>query len=434
MYNSTHSSLPPFYDLEDVSFEAKIIDELASKCGATAASVIRLDRSGHNKREHEGLLFEQIVKWLSPVAKSDKKQWKRLGAEFFDKTQAWGVTGEAFLSGRVVDVANIECDKNNIKTNWYGMCRKEDKNRVRMPIKSSYCEPMELLIGTQLKEMLVVPIHSNNIVVGALKLFNHAFCKKCNEKHLGFEEHIHEAKDAAECISEQWLKTYPIRCDIVSIFIDVVDSTSFLTASGYYEGARVFQLFTDIIQKEIDKIADKIDTRPLESHVATFGGMPFLDKFTGDGVLLIFPFDRLALAPTEHPEQVQIWPFILDVLTKARKGWEAILQRPECKRMLREIAMDTRPLKIAISSGPSYLCKFGDHLSAIGRPLIEAARIIELKKIYETSFEEQPGRYFSLASQQFIDDFKIKHFEQVAAAWVLRGLPGKRLIYKVHLD
>jgi class 3 adenylate cyclase len=410
----------------DEEVEKRVLKQLAQSCGATAASIIRVDRSGRNIYESDGLLFKQLVKWRSDKANADNKNWDKCRDEFYAKNETYGVTGEALLSGRIVNVSNIKPELGT----WYGNKLNSDGKWTRVQIKSSYCEPMEGLIGTSLKHMLVSPIHSNNIVVGAIKLFNHDYCETCGAQQ-GFEAHSEQAAEVADSIAKKWLNFYPIRCEVVVVFLDVTDSTSFLIASGYYDGARVFQVFTNKIQEEISRVAEEINNRPLSSSAASYGGVPFLDKFTGDGVLLIFPYDRVALKDEEHIESTHIWPHVKRVIEAAHKAWQSILESVECRRVLRETAMSTEPLKIAISSGPAYLGRFGGHLSAIGRPLIEASRILSDREIYETSFSAQRDSPHILASHQLVEDFKPANAQRLDKRWQLRGLPGNRFIYKV---
>ena len=416
------------------SFEKGILEQLAQSCGATAASIIRIDRSGRNKRESDGLLFEQLAKWLSPNAKPIGKGWTRFGDEFYGRDQTWGVTGLALLSGRVVDVSNIKPYGPNGA--WNGDSLTHDgSSRTPVTIKSTYCDVMEELIGSPLKDMLVCPVHTNNIVVGAVKLFNHDYCEKCGDGVKGFEGHLGEATKVAARLAEEWLNTHPIRCEVVTVFIDVTDSTSFLIANGYYDGARVFQVFTNAIQKEMSAVAEEIHNRPPDSRAALYGGLPFLDKFTGDGVLLIFPYDKIPLMEDEHIESKHIWPHVKRIIEAAHKAWQTILESVECRRVLREAALSTEPLKIAISSGSAYIGSFGGHLSAVGRPLIEASRILSNKDIYEASFGGQRGGPHIVASQQFVDDFELenvhKNAEKLEERWQLRGLPGNRVVYKL---
>ena len=86
-------------DVDDL-VEKEILQNIAESCGATAASLIRLDRSGRNRRDNEGLLFEQRAKWISPTAKPADDGWLVRRDEFFGRHKAWGLTGLAFLRGR----------------------------------------------------------------------------------------------------------------------------------------------------------------------------------------------------------------------------------------------------------------------------------------------------------------------------------------------
>ena len=102
--------------------------------------------------------------------------------------------------------------------------------------------------------------------------------------------------------------------------------------------------------------------------------------------------------------------------------------------------MPREPLKIAISSGPAYIGRFGGNLSALGRPLIEASRLISHKDLQKIAFEEDwkrphPDRPLILASQQFAEDFGLDQqgATTVDGRWQLKGLQGDRLIYKVQL-
>jgi hypothetical protein len=123
------------------------------------------------------------------------------------------------------------------------------------------------------------------------------------------------------------------------------------------------------------------------------------------------------------------------VVKAAQVEWQSILDSPECRRVLREAAMSRDPLRIAISSGPAYIGKFGGHLSAIGRPLIEASRILSHKGIYEASFDAERSSLFILASHQFVDDFQlVNDAQKLENRWTLKGLPGDRVVYKVLLD
>jgi class 3 adenylate cyclase len=415
----------------EYSAERKVLAEFAVSCGATAGTIIRMDRSGRNDREAEGLLFEQLAKWILPNANNNREWLKRRGDEFYGKDKMWGVTGEALLSGRIVDVCEIR--KTSSSTHWYGDCLDFDgAERSTVQIKSNYCEVMEDLLGSPLKDMLVAPIQCNNIVVGAIKLFNHDHCKRCMPAQKGFEAHRSEAIEIADRIALEWLSTHPIRCEVATVFIDVADSTSFLIASGYYDGARVFQVFTKAIQEEIIKIAAEVRHRSPTSRAALIGGIPFLDKFTGDGVLVVFPYDKIPLFDGEHIESNHVGPYVKRIVEAADARWQSILESVDCRRVLREAAMSSETLRVAISSGPAYIGTFGIHLSAIGRPLIEASRILAHKEIYETAFGEQRGGPRIVVSQQFVEDFKISHAERLEQRWQLRGLPGDRVVYRVQ--
>ena len=121
----------------------------------------------------------------------------------------------------------------------------------------------------------------------------------------------------------------------------------------------------------------------------------------------------------------------------AKEAWQEILNSAECRRVLREAAMGTEPLKVAISSGPAYIGKFGKHLSAIGRPLIEASRILDTKEIYDKLWGEDRDAHdahYILASQQFVEDFRLKTAKAIGGPRELKGLPGHRFIYKLLLS
>jgi class 3 adenylate cyclase len=286
-------------------------------------------------------------------------------------------------------------------------------------------------------------------VAGAIKLFNHdpQRCKGC-ETTKGFSDHMPNIVQAMADLSNYWLANYPLRCEVAAVYVDIVDATSFLIASGYQEGARVLQRFTERVDVALKKVVEQIETRARKdpnSYLAKMGGTPFFEKFTGDGMLLVFPYDRAALRA--HPGtrtddelgEQSIWEHIHQVLLSINDRWLEVLEEPQPKRVLREAALYTQPPRIAISSGPAYLGRFGPQLSVIGRPIIEAARLIELRDEYlaweQAHYSARVPRSGNfLASGQFVHDFGLdKEGAEPLNKYQLRGLPGRRIVWKVPI-
>ena len=410
--------------------EDKLLAEICEDCGAAAGSIIRTDRSGRNRSEHEGLLFEHVAKWLEKGAQPPSSFWTRLGDEFYKKSGdgQWGVTGDALLGRSIVSVVDIRPEG----TRWRGELHSEDGAKKQVEIKPDYCKVIPELIGSELQEMLVAPIHCYNLVVGAIKLFNHRNCRTCEPQKGSFEAHREKILEATGKIANYWAQTHPIRCEVVALFIDVTDSTSLLVASGYFDGARIFQKFAEALQKEIDAIGKDLSSRAKASRAALYGGTPFLDKFTGDGFLVLVPYDRAYLFEDEFIEPHYVGPNVGRLVEAAHIAWQDILTGAECRRALREAGMVKQPLRIAISSGPAYLGQFGPQISAIGRPLIEASRILDAKMYPSPS--DNAGEPLILASKSFVEDFGIRVQDHAGERIALRGLPGKRRVFPIKLE
>jgi class 3 adenylate cyclase len=108
----------------------------------------------------------------------------------------------------------------------------------------------------------------------------------------------------------------------------------------------------------------------LESQVRTLGGKPV--KFSGDGIW--FYWD----GPAKPSDNVRARLQNLEgALATAIQG------NIPLRNLLRKMKINPPKLRIAIAWGEVYLGEVGSSADMIGLPVVEAARLLELKEVYD---------------------------------------------------
>lgn len=228
------------------------------------------------------------------------------------------------------------------------------------------------------------------------------------------EQQVITMQAAMECIKvgnkSITVPTRPERRECAVLITDLINSSYILAGLDFKEKGVLFKEYIDI----------------LSNKARENGG--FFDKFTGDGILVLFGIDEI------HPDLTAKQKFCNNALLFATEI-EALTRRFLTLEHVREKLQNCYPVnapldafsnRIAISFGHVAFGLFGDTASAVGSPIVEAARMCAEKSFFS---ENSNGIIFS---GDFLDASQQPHnFGSIVKKdFEPRGLWRKLDVYK----
>ena len=197
------------------------------------------------------------------------------------------------------------------------------------------------------------------------------------------------------------------------VFCDMVSSTGSLVGMDFDQRGLVLNQFVTMAKEEVHKQ----------------GG--FFDKFTGDGLIALFGIDKEKQANGNWDANSWIdackraWMFSQNM----HAAMVAFNSDPTISRIIER----NRPkvsdfqLRIAIHAGFVLFARFGGGGTAVGLPVIAAARLCAAKELFEQA------RTDVLVTEDFVSRSSKGNFTLVAEDFVPKGIDTKIKVYRSDL-
>jgi len=197
------------------------------------------------------------------------------------------------------------------------------------------------------------------------------------------------------------------------VFCDLIASTGSVVGMDFAERGLVLNDFVKLAEEEVEQQNG------------------FFDKFTGDGLIALFGLERTkksdgSFDANDWQEAAsRAWKFG----TQIHAAMTSFNLRPEIQRIIQRNAPSVRDfeLRIGISAGLVFFGRFGGRGTAVGLPVIVAARLCSEKEAFKKA------HYPILADDQFRKKCPDVNFEPVDYVFAPRGVDVTVPIFKARI-
>ncbi len=196
------------------------------------------------------------------------------------------------------------------------------------------------------------------------------------------------------------------------VFCDLIGSTGSVVGMDFTERGIVLNDFVKLAEEEVERQKG------------------FFDKFTGDGLIALFGIERARKsdggfdANDWQEAASRAWKFG----TQIQAAMASFNLRPEIQKVIQKNYPKVRDfeLRIGISAGLVFFGRFGGRGTAVGLPVIVAARLCSEKGAYAKAHDP------ILADDQFRKRCPDVNFEPVDYDFVPRGIDVRVPIFKAR--